>query len=415
MATRNDTKPQDAAASLSRHIALLGKALGKDIALAHPVLTQPLAAEQGVDKGMDKGAEVAVEVPAARATRGSSALERLRAHARRAPATPTPGASTGPTAPAAANQPHGQPPSADPTPAAGEPPERQVAASKNPLQALREAAQREAQRESGQWRAPAPMPVIGPDGGDDEDDAHAHAFDPEELASRPAHRASDAPTTSAGRLTAPSALSAMERLRQKAQTLPPRRLERREDERQGEPLVPGGPRAPREYPSTEAWPDDLRPPGSRYSLQEWEVAARGSAEEGAPDEYAVMEVLAAAGSVLMRVPRAFTVRHVERMGKQVITREETRLTAGADPQQDAAKLFFGQTFDRCLIVLPDARPDFPGAIEPRRHRHGEHEFWVIRPRAHYLEVDSNESFLCNARWVSDTEEPDLRDAGPAPT
>lgn len=216
-------------------------------------------------------------------------------------------------------------------------------------------------------------------------------------------------------MPAATAVSAIERLRELSRVMAPKRLERREDDRLGEPLVGGGPRPPLNYPSAEHWPDDRRPPGSRYSAQEWAQAAAGS--EGASDsastleqkeaEYAVVEVLGAHGSVLMRLPRAFRFKHYERQGKHVVERDSVRYTAGADPQRDAAGILFGQAFDGCMIVLPDARPDFPGAIEPRKHRHGKHEFWVIRPRHHYLDAMSNESFFCNARWVAQDSDPEL--------
>lgn len=234
-------------------------------------------------------------------------------------------------------------------------------------------------------------------------------------ASSPAESSPQRPGAGRNGSAGPSSdgLSAVQRLRQKAAGLAPKRLERREDERRGAPLVPGGPALPVDYPDAAQWPDDDRPPGSRYSAEQWALAAKGQGAEEAldaqrPDAYAVIEVLGAAGSVLMRIPRVQRIKTYERQGGQIVEKSVNRLASGVDEAPSESALFFGQVFDRCLIVMPDAHPAFPGAVEGKRHRHGHHDFWVIRPRAHYLDAQSLQSFWCGARWSSEGAEPLLR-------
>lgn len=175
--------------------------------------------------------------------------------------------------------------------------------------------------------------------------------------------------------------SALQRLRELASRLPPKQLERREVEHWREPLVPGGPRVPANYPGADAWPGDDLPPGSLHDEQAWQEARLD--EMGR--RCAVVEVLGQRGSFLMRLPH-----------EQDCSTDEQRIGA-----------FFGQAFDGCMVVLPKARPRFVGAIEPRKHHQGSQEFWVIRPRRDYLDASSSRSYLVGARWRAES-----RGAGP---
>ena len=398
------------AGAFERSIALLGKALRKDVGPARPTLKPERAASASSAEHSSQ--------PASAPQSGSSALERLRAAARQSSAVDTQPAES---EPAHRAQPAAQMSALERLRAAARQSsavDAQPAESMSALERLRAAARQSpaddsahraktsAQETSAMRREPA-KPVGQAETATQAAGAKREAVQPAQDLSK---QAEEAPRKTGET----AALSAIQRLRQRAQTLPPHRPAHREEERQGAPLVKGGPLVPRGYPSKDLWPDDHRPPGSYFSLDDWERAARGNAAEGSPAEYGVVEVLTARGSVLMRVPRAHTVRRFERVGKQVVTREEVRCTAGIDPEKDAIKLFFSRVFDRCMIVLPDARPRFPGAVEPHRHRHDKYEFLVIRPRAHYLSADSEESFFCNSRWVSENLEPQPQATGPAP-
>ena len=378
------------AGALERHIVLLGKALRKDVGPARPTLKPERAASASpAEHGFQ---------PASAPQSGASALERLRAAARQS--------STVDTQPAESEPAHRAQPAAQMSAL-----ERlRAAARQSPADDSAHRAKTSAQETAAQtsaMRRESAKPAGQAETATQAAGAKREAVQPAQDLSK---QAEEAPRKTGET----AALSAIQRLRQRAQTLPPHRPARREEERRGVPLVKGGPLVPRDYPSKDLWPDDHRPPGSYFSLDDWERAARGNAAEGSPAEYAVVEVLTARGSVLMRVPRAHTVRRFERVGKQVVTRKEVRCTAGIDPEKDAIKLFFGRVFDRCMIVLPDARPRFPGAVEPHRHRHDKYEFLVIRPRAHYLSADSEESFFCNSRWVSENLEPQPQATGPNP-
>ena len=171
----------------------------------------------------------------------------------------------------------------------------------------------------------------------------------------------------------------LQRLRELASSLPPKQLERREVERWRDPMVPGGPRVPADYPDAQAWPSDDLPPGSLHDERTW--------QEARIDEHgrrcAVVEVLSERGSFLMQLPH--------------------EQDASTDEQKVGA--LFGQAFDGCIVVLPKARPRFAGAIEPCKHRQGSQEFWVIRPRRDYLDASKSRSYLVGARWQAESHLP----------
>lgn len=187
--------------------------------------------------------------------------------------------------------------------------------------------------------------------------------------------------------------SMVNRLRATAQGLAPKQLESRDSDKWGAPLVAGGSTPPAAYPGAQDWPCNTRPPGSLQSAAAWWCARTGLSQEDhdALDEQSrvqtgstawVMEVMGAGGSALLCIPH----KAEDRVGDK---------GAGA---------FFGQVFDGTMLVMQDGRPPMAGAVEPRRHRHGDLSFWVVRPREHYLQSNSMQSYFCSAKWSSAVKE-----------
>ena len=190
-------------------------------------------------------------------------------------------------------------------------------------------------------------------------------------------------------------LSAVDRLRMTARGMAPKRLESRDHDSWLPPFVEGGAKVPLNYPDLHAWPDDERPPGSLHEAKAWWRARTGLDDQAYElyqglDEVGrkemlrsgqaawVIEIMGAQGSVLMRIPK------------------------NAQERADATGMgeFFGQVFDQCLLVMQDGKPAFSGAAEPKKHQHGDQSFWVIRPRSHYLQAWTQTSLFCNAKWSS---------------
>jgi len=205
--------------------------------------------------------------------------------------------------------------------------------------------------------------------------------------------AAAAPNVAAQTNGADRRASSVDRLRETARGLAPKRLESRDNDQWAAPLINGGAKLPATYPDEVIWPSNSRPPGSLHDDVAWWCAKTdktpedyAALDEGSRDRVSatawVMEIMGAVGSVLMRIPKQ----------------------APDGTQANGAGAPFGQMFDSTMLVIQDGRPRFAGAAEPRRHRHGETPFWVIRPRSHYLEADTMQSLYCNATWTSRTQE-----------
>jgi len=188
------------------------------------------------------------------------------------------------------------------------------------------------------------------------------------------------------------AFSSVDRLRKTAQGIAPKRLESRDNDQWSEPLVKGGAKLPKGYPDEMAWPSNLRPPGSLQDDAAWWCAKTGKSpdeytalDEGARSKVAasawVVEIMGPDGSALMCIPKS---------------------APDGTPNKSAGAPF-GEMFNASMLVVQDGRPSFAAAAEPKRHRHGEQFFWVIRPRDHYLEANTMQSLYCNATWASQAQ------------
>jgi len=192
-------------------------------------------------------------------------------------------------------------------------------------------------------------------------------------------------------LSSSPGLSSVDRLRAMARGMHSKRTEGCDIEQWKQPLIDGGGKLPAGYPDETNWPDNSRPPGSLQDDVAWWCAKTGRS----PQDYAaldveardqtasvawVMEILGAAGSVLVCIPKH----------------------APDGSQANGAETLFGPMFDATMLITQKGRPRFASAAEPKRHCHGEIPFWVIRPRSHYLEANNMQRLYCNAKWTSTT-------------
>ncbi len=145
-------------------------------------------------------------------------------------------------------------------------------------------------------------------------------------------------------------------------------------------LVEGGPQIPYGYPDKAAWPEDLVPPGSRHSLEEWQASRVD--EQGTPCWS--VEMQSATASWLVQFPRpALTVSQKVVNGKVVSTTER-----GYPPGfKDAGMCsLLGQMFDQCIWISSRAANAFPGSQE-KGVQMGGTDYTVVRSRADYLDSD----------------------------
>lgn len=126
------------------------------------------------------------------------------------------------------------------------------------------------------------------------------------------------------------------------------------------------------------WPDDHRPAGSRYSVEQWECARDGG-------RYYVVEVWSELESGLVQFPRPPDPPLVQVFidGKPRLVPDPSHVSDGGMDWTTA------QLFDGCLLLGPKAETLYPGAISNRLTVTTDEfrglPYRIIRPRIHDVE------------------------------
>lgn len=153
-------------------------------------------------------------------------------------------------------------------------------------------------------------------------------------------------------------------------------------------LIEGGPAAPDGYPDSQAWPDNNRPPGSRYSSEDWE---RARCDESGR-RYAVLEMQSSKESMLVQIPLVLQSSEQTRARKRVVYKDgqpvviEAAFEENIQPSDSSLAPLIAMAFSDCLLVTEDSWPQFKDAAEAKLVYNGI-QMRVIRPRADYLDLE----------------------------